>query len=389
MAVRILVTDRHLAPVGGPIPGWSRLDVTVRHMTAGAGTFRVPARPAVLAQLAAGHRIVIVRQSPGQPARIFAAGPLEGEPGEWEWSASPDGAGPGPGTLTVTFTTDEAAVLERITYPDPAQPADGQTADRWTMTGTGEQVMRALVDTNAGPAALAERRVSGLILGQLAGVGDTITYSTRFEAIGDALRTVSLAAGGLGWRITQAADVLRFEVFAPADRTNEVRFSRGLGNLRSFRYSPTSPSCTAAIVGGPGEGAARLIRERLDTAAAARWRRAERFVDRRQADQVAELDQAGDDALSDGAETVGLQTETVDTPRQAFGTHFGLGDRVGVELAPGVVVPDVVTAARLTADARAGERVTCSVGNRPAGSDLDWLIEMRRLARRISQLEAV
>lgn len=391
MQVRVLVTDRSLTPLGKPLAGVRDLDVELRHMTAGSGSFTVPARPATLEQLAAGHRIVVQRRAGlGRPWSIFGAGPLESEPGEWDWSADPrDGSG-GLGRLAVPFSTDEAYVVERVTYPVPTQPATAQTASAvWTGNGNAEVVMRQLVDVNAGPGALAARRAPGLVLGALAGVGGNVRLSTRFQPLGDELRTVALAGGGLGWRVVQVGSSLEFQVFAPRDLTGSVRFSRGLGNLRRFRWAPASPTCTVAIVAGQGEGTARTIRERIDAAAVARWRRIERFIDQRQTDALDELDQAGDEALADGAEQLGLETETVDTARQQFGTHFGLGDRASVELPTGIVLADVVTSARLVGDAKAGYRVTSTVGSRPQSTDLTWLAEARRIRRRLARLEAV
>lgn len=391
MQVRVLVTNRALTQVGPPLSGVRDLDVELRHMTAGAGTLTVPAKPAVLEQLAAGHRIVVQRRPGlGRPWAVFGAGPVEAEPGEWEWSAKPGDGSAGLGRITVPFSTDEAYVVERVSYPVPTQPATAQAASAvWTGAGNAEAVMRSLVDLNAGPGALAARRVPGLVLGALAGVGGNVSVSTRFQPLGEVLRTLALAGGGLGWRVVQVGTTLEFQVFAPRDLSGTVRFSRGLGNLRKFRWQPKSPTCTVAIVGGQGQGTARTIRERVDAAAVARWRRIEKFIDQRNTNVLAELDQAGDEALADGAEQLGLETETVDTPRQAFGVQFGLGDRATVELPTGVVLTDVVTSARLTGDAKAGYRVSSTVGTRPQSSDLAWLAEVRRIRRRLSNLEAV
>lgn len=391
MQVRVLVTDRNLAQVGPPLSGVRDMDAEVKHMTAGAGTFTVPAKPAVLDQLAAGNRIVVQRRTAlGQPWSIFAAGPIEAEPGEWEWSADPgDGAG-GWGRVAVPFSTDEAYVVERITYPNPAAAATAQTASAvWSSSGNAETVMRSLVNLNAGPGALAARQVPGLVLGAVAGVGGTVSISTRFQPLGDELRALALAGGGLGWRVVQVGSSLEFQVFLPRDLSGTVRFSRGLGNLRRFRWSPKSPTCTVAIVGGQGTGTARTVRERINSSAVSRWRRMERFVDKRQTSSTAELDQGGDEALADGAEQLGLETETVDTPRQQFGVHFTLGDRAAVELPMGRVLTDVVTSARLTGDAKAGYRVVSTVGSRPQSTDLTWLAEARRIRRRLTNLEAV
>lgn len=392
MAVTLLVTTHDLQPVG-ELRGWSDLDATVKRNTAGTGAVSVPGHPAVLDLLAAGRRLVVVRRTAlGLPARVFCAGPLEGEPGELERAAAPGERTAGPGRVTVRFTTDDCHVVERITWPDPTRAWSAQTTNAtWSMTAAAGAVAHALVDANCGPGALAARRAAGLVMGAGASLGPSVTLTSRFQPLGDELRKL-FTVGGLSWRVRQHDTLpqLLFDVIEPTDRTATVRFGFGLNNLRSARYESSSPSCTAALVAGQGVGTARTMRERVDTAAEARWhRRIERFIDQRQTPSTAELDQAGDKELTDGAERAALSTVTRDTARCRFGEHFGLNDRVSVEIAAGLVVPDVVDSAQLTAKAPDGERVTVGFASAPTDTDPDWLIEMRAVWRRLANLEGI
>lgn len=380
MAITVLVTDPALTVVGDPLP-WTDIDITLRFNEPGSGSVTCPAWPAVMTQLAAGNRLTVVRDG-----AVFAAGPIEGD--DYDWRIGED-----PGEIVVDFGEDLALIAGRVTYPDPslACTSDSQP-DYWAVSATAAgTAMLALVDDNAGPSALAARQVTSLTVGDGTGVGSAVSYRTRWTAVCDDLRTLATAGGGLGFRTTETASSIVFEVYAPVDRSTgvgAVRYSRGMGNLRQVTRKRRAPTGTAAIVGGGGELADRVIRERVSTAGVAAWWRTEVFVDQRQTSDTTELDQAGDEALDDGAETVSLSMVTVDTVDQAFGTHYGLGDKVAVEPIPGFQVADVVRAVRLQATPEDGEQITSTVGTSDAHAEPAWIRQMRALDRRLGRLEA-
>lgn len=389
--IQILVTDRDLNVVGDPVTDWTELDVTLRFNEPASGSFTVPASTGLQQQIAGSEsdalrRVVVIRDG-----SIFCAGLIE-KPGDEEWSV--DGQNAGPGTMTVAFSDDLARVASRLTYPDPAAAATAQTSTaRWTSTGNAEDIMRSLVNLNAGPGALTARRVSHLVLGADQGVGTTIKFGTRFEPLGDALRSAAVAGGGLGFRTQQVGTTIEFQVYQPPDLSGAVRFSKGLANLRSYSYEPALPSATVAIVGGQDVGTSRVVVERSDAAAVSRYERMETFVDQRQSDDTSadttELDQAGDEALAGSAASARLAAVTIDTPDQKFGVHYPLGARVSVELGTGAVVTDVVRAVHLQMTPDAGEVVTALVGSQEASSDPLWVKHLRGLARRLDRLETI
>jgi hypothetical protein len=269
----------------------------------------------------------------------------------------------------VIYVADDLALIAgRVTYPDPANAATGQTAARYTFTTVnGEDALRDLVDVNAGPSALAARQVAALALGADNGIGVAVSYSTRFEPLLDAARAIAIAAGNLGFRTVQDGLSVLFEVYDPRDLTDSARFSRGRGNLRRIRYQPSAPICTAAIVGGEDAGTARVIRERLNTALITDgWGRVESFVDRRDVTDVDELDAAGDDALSAGTMSIRLEIDALDTPAQHYRVNYGLGDVVSVEVYPGVTVPEIIRAIKIDFSATKGEVITPIIGTADA-----------------------
>ncbi|RKR92763.1 ReqiPepy6 Gp37-like protein [Micromonospora pisi] len=383
MDVTLITTDANLVPVGDPIADWTNLDVTLRYNEPGTATVSLPRTAVTADQVAPGSRMVMYRDG-----KVFCAGRIE-VPGVEEWSV--EGPNSEPGTTQITWSDDLAWLVARRTYPTPAVPVTAQTDARWTATGNAEDILRALVNLNAGPSALAARRLPRLVLGPDMGVGTNVTFGTRFESLGDALRSVALA-GGLGFRTTQVPGrLIEFQVYRPRDLRGVVRFSQGLSNLRSYRYEPQAPTATVAIVGGQDEGVDRVIVERVNTAAVALWGRLETFVDRRQSDDTvgntAELQQAGDEALAEGAETARLSAVTIDIPEQRFGVDYGLGDIVSIELASGIEVADIVRGAHYQATPKTGEYVTALVGSQSASADPLWVAYLRDLSRRMDRLE--
>lgn len=382
MAIKLLTTDRNLTVVGDPIVCWSKVTSVLRFNVASSGQFDAPAYPWLLDQLETGSRIVLIRDR-----TVWCAGPLI----EYKYSKAVQGQASHYGTITVTFADDFAPVGGRVTYPNPAVAADDITQPaRYNLAATNaETAIRNLINLNAGPGALTARQIPQLVLGTVAGVGSNISVSTRFEPLMDAVRSAAIAGGGLGVRTRQVGDQIVVEVYQPVDRTGSVRFSFGLRNLVSADYTRTAPTLTAAIVGGQGEGADRTITEYLDTAGVTAWGRLEQWVDQRNTNDATELDQSGTEALAEGGEKAQLATVTVDTDTQRYGEHYGLGDRVSIEVWPGREVADVVRSVQLDAESSTGaETVTATVGSQEASSDPNWVRQLRRIDRKLSYLQA-
>lgn len=381
MAITIRVTDPDLALVGDPLLGVTSLDVTDVFNGVGTGEIVLPAAPEVIDLLDPGCRVEVVRDG-----ALFLAGPMMA----YQVQRDTSGQHIDPGTLRINFASDMAYVAGRLTYPNPALAAsDGAQPAYWTATSTpGETILLDLVDANAGPGALTARRVPHLTVAADGAHGATITYRTRWEPLADALRAVALQAGGLGFRVVRSGATLEFQVYVPDDLTAEVRYSWGLGNIPSMVYRRVSPTVTTAIVGGEGEGADRIMRERADSADEANWWRVERFVDQGGVDVTAELDQAGDQALTEGGEGAALVMEVVDTAYQRYGTHYRLGDVVSVSPIAGVDVAQVVRGVHLTYSPDGGEVVSALIGTSDVSFEPAWVARMREVGVKLARLGA-
>jgi hypothetical protein len=376
--ITLQITKPDLTPVGDPIGDWLEVDSTLNGNGAAAGTVKLRVRQDLLADLdTAQARLVVVKDG-----SVWCGGPVE-KRGPYARAAD------GTLSLSVSFTDDFGHIAAFRTYPDPAHAATAQTAGTKSWTNTNaETIARALVNDNCGPGALTARRLPSLALGVAAGVGSNIDYSTRFKPLGDELRAVLLAGGGLACRTRETTTQILFEVWEPEDRTASVRFSDALGNLRSFEYDPTAPTATVALVGNASAGASRTIVERPDTAALAYWGRWETFVNGQDKATTTALQQAGDQALADGAETAQLSLVAVDTPDQQYGSAYGLLDLVAVELWAGFEVAAAVRAVRLFADASTGEETVYPlIGSGSATSSSRLVRWLRQIERRTRALE--
>lgn len=380
MNYTVMITGPDLKPLTDPVP-WSSLDLVLRHNQVGSGVVAAPAQPQLLTALGVNRPRVVVRRDD----RVLISGPVE-KPGSYKWTAADHGGGPG--TIEVAFADNLVWLARRRVYPNPAQAATAQTTAYYTATGVNaETLSRTLVNVNAGPGALAARQVTGVALGAVAGVGTPVNLTGRFEPLTDALRTIAFAGGGLGFRLVDTGTALQFEVYAPRDRTKHVRYSRALGNLRDLSTSPDAPTCTVALVGGTGVGASRTVVERIDAAAVTRWGRIEAWVDQRGVADTTGLVQYGDQALTEGAEKVGLTAVAVDTAHTRLGLDYWLGDRVAVELANGVQIADLVHAVKVTATPDEGEVIMPVIGQTDPTTNKPTTRAIREMLRRLGQLE--
>lgn len=375
----VLVTDQQLTVVGDPIACWTSIDVTLRFNEPGSGLVTMPGYPWIREQLAPGRRMVVIRDQ-----QILIAGPVE----KWLYERSDDGENAGDGILTVSFSDDLALVVARQTYPDPTLTPSTQVIDNWTFTGNAELALRALANLNAGPGALTARQLPKLALGTLASVGTSVTASAeRMEPLGDVMRRIAAAGGGLGFRTRQEGQQILFEVYQPLDKSSSVVFSFGAGSLKYVAYEVTAPTATAAIVGGQGDGADRFLIERINDGGQEAWGRMETLVNRPGNDPVADLNAAGDEALAEAAETARLPTTTADTAFQQYGIDYDLGTKVSVESWPGSMISDLVATVHLQAWPTSGEYVSTTVGSQAENSAPAWIQRMRAMDRRVGYLE--
>lgn len=297
------------------------------------------------------------------------------------------------GSYEITGVDDSIVLSDRLAYPTPTT-ADvaAQTTEKDTRSGIAEDVMKAYVAANIGPTAPAVRQVPGLTVETSLGRGTTVTASARFESLYEILKPLA-DVSGLGFTVEQVGSGLQFQVYQPTDRTANIRLDLQNGRLTKTEYSFTQPKLTRTIVGGSGDGVARVFLERTtaDSAAAETlWgRRIEVFTDARNTAVPAELQQAGDEALAtDGKTIVSVSLTPSDDQTMLFGVDWNLGDRVSVVVGSDQVAA-IVTEVGILIDSD-GVRIGATIGE-PYTQDYESQLIARQLDmdERISNLERI
>jgi hypothetical protein len=286
------------------------------------------------------------------------------------------------GTLTVYGPSAEQVIADRLAYQVPTSAATNQAAAEYDRrSGVAETVIKAYVNLNAGPGALVARRTTGLSIEADNLRGSSVKGSARMMNLLELIQPLALS-GGIGFRVvfSTVTGQLEFQVYVPTDKSGTAKFGMQLGNLVSYERTQEAPRSSVAVVGGQGDGTARVFRELIDSAAITLWgNRSEAFVDRRDSTDTVELDQAGTEEIVTNGPINGLAIKTMDTPRLQFYKDYNLGDKVSI---PDKGVTDVLREIELSWTAEKGPSAESTVGSSSVtGTD--------RLIKRLNYLNRV
>ncbi|MDZ4064558.1 MAG: siphovirus ReqiPepy6 Gp37-like family protein, partial [Coriobacteriia bacterium] len=204
-------------------------------------------------------------------------------------------------------------------------------------SGTAEAAMRHYVNGNVINPTDPARAVSLLALEADQERGGTVSYQARFQTVAEVLEDLSLASG-LGWDtpMATAMDGFLFRVLAGRDLTPgngvypPVIFSPEFGNVRMLQYRHSRmDSRNVLYVAGQGEAAARVVRT-VAIGSPAGLARRELFVDARDLELAAQLDQRGAERLAELGEETVLEVEHLPGGPFEYLGDFDLGDIVHV-----------------------------------------------------------
>jgi len=329
------------------------------------GTWSVAVRDDALARrIAAGWRLIMV-----DDGELIVSGPVTGF-----------GSDVGEGQVLLSGVDDLCHVGDRLVFPDPSKAADAQSTDAYyRRSGPAETVVRDMIDANAGVGAIVARRAAGVVVDASQGRGADVSTNLRFKNLLVEARSLA-RLGGISFHARQDGDTIRVGFTEHRDLSRRVRFTWQNGGLLGGSYELQAPSVTDVVVAGQGEGTARTIIERSQASV---WgRRIELFQDRRDTDDVADLVQAGDEALADGAEGASASVEVQEVPGCRFGTDFRLGDTVTAEFGDTTVV-EPVRSAEIEWDGH-GRAVRLSLGDHEQDDDRSpaWVRHVRDLSVR-------
>lgn len=285
-------------------------------------------------------------------------------------------------------------IANRIAYPDPTSPWSGQNVNRidGAVGVILETAIKHYVSENIGPTAISSRKNSLLDIAADQGRGNPVTYTVQFGTgvdlnLLDVIRTLITQSGSgsaMGVSLTRVPSTNRllFDVYIPRNLSSQAWFSESLGNMTSINFYLTDPTLTDALV----QGATTFVQ---NTASARTiWNATEQFIDSSSETVATNLTSTAQQAVAAGGFGPNLNATMNDTPFLTFGRDYKLGDIVSVEVRPGVVYSDVVSAVTLTADMSQdpGLSVIPSIGNSANATATDQSI-IGQLITRIRNLE--
>lgn len=383
----------------GVLEGWA-LDLTLRLNEVGSWSITVPREtiPAPGDWPRQFSGLVMLRD--GVPV---ASGQVEST--TFEWSASPDDDAAGPGNYSISGATDMLSLGWRIVYPNPdgVWSYGGQEGTPYYVRpGNDEtlpagELMRQIVNEQAGSLARSERRVPGLRIGQPLDIGAQVKVRDRFSNLLDLLREVALAGGNLVFDVVDALDSnFDFVVREPTDRTLTARFGPELGNVTSLKMQYAAPTVTAALVAAGGELDSRYLQEFPDELAG-QGRRFEALVDQRQVgsadsnnevtpEQEEELVKKAEEVLAEGAAQTAVSARILDTPHVQWLRDYNIGDLVSIQTPLGAVT-DFVREVRVKVDETGYEQIETTIGTEEATQEDPMARVVKRMQRRLYQLE--
>jgi hypothetical protein len=364
-----LLNPNNLASMG--MYQFSTIEATLLYNAVGSYSIQLPYSDAVWATMMSGDFIVRVNWR-----GLFTFGgkcetPTYSDslPGSTGGSGSSSGGGAGQ-FITLNGADYLAIIANKICYPDPTVAWSAQKPGNQAVVISGplETAIKYYVKNNVGPNALATRKHPLLDIAVDQGRGPAVNYSVNFTSgqslnLMDVIRALIAqaygAAGvGMGIQIKQNGSRLLFDVYLVPDKTATVMFSEALGNLTSVSLSMTDPTCTDALVQGanqmmkpdgvtPDPNGHSFISASVTSTP---WTKVEHYVGDTSESLPANLSTAAQNALFDGTAGPSLATTTTDSPYLVFGHDYFIGDKVTVEVRPGVTYQDIISGATLTID---------------------------------------
>jgi hypothetical protein len=365
--------------------------VVPRANQVGSWSIKLPANVISDAGVESPHVLCSELRVPG--AGIIVTGPggviLSGPMVSPTYDASTSDPG---GTWTIEGVSDLILLADALAWGDPSTYSlTNQNTSNDVQTDVAETLIHSYVSRNIGSDAVTERANARLVSATDQGRGPLLQKSPRFQNLLELVQEI-VTGTDLLVDVVQVDSQLELRVTESADLSLAVRMDIENDQLSSSQYHYTAPGVTDVLVAGMGDGVARTIINRSNAtaqAASAAWgRRIERFVDQRQTDVLAELEQAGDELLATEGDTVkAFQV----VPNSNLGLVYGINWSVGAKV---TIVIQGVESVAVTSEApisitKEGVFVGATIGNSVSAFDWESIIETKQstLDARVSSLE--
>lgn len=313
----------------------------------------------------------------------------------YQWDANSD-------EVVFTGEDDTAWMKWRLASPAPTTADQSGTwtaaAEDVTPSAAASSVIAYIAQRNLGIDAWPGRQVAGSTSSVT--FGATMVQRSRWQNLLTFCQEIATAGAvnGIepGFRLAQVGEALQLQTYQPANRTDTIKLSPSLKNVRSITYERTAPEATTAYVGGTGEGAARTYFVKSSTESAVWGRREADLANASSVSAATELTTEADKVLTEKGPKHSLSVVPIDKPNMEFGVDYFVGDKVTAvlnqfgpdgALKPGGVVTDVLREAQVSLTA-AGAEVTATVGSNGTGFNLLKLFgRVRSLAARLTDVE--
>lgn len=218
---------------------------------------------------------------------------------------------------------------ERNAYPDPTtEPPWAVSHD--LITGAGTTALASYLRRNLGVEALPDRQWAGVTV-EDAIAGLTGEWSARMQTLRELTRRVATDSGIRCRPRMEFNGQIVFRLDAPLNLSSVFVFS-DQSDLSEVHMRWVPATATSVIAGGQGEGAARAFARAATTATGARRR--ERFSEQTSLVGAGELARSAAATVTKGMATWVVDAQVSDQVASAYryGTHFKVGDILGIEI---------------------------------------------------------
>lgn len=216
-----------------------------------------------------------------------------------------------------------------------------------SVIGPADDVMKQLVNTNAGPGATSPPRLFNGVTFNLQIAPSTASAPTytrtelAYRNLFDVLVEIATAAGVDFTVSLTPANEFEFRTYYPQlgiDRTISTGmtpqiFSLGFANMRVPSYTKSrTEEITSVIVAGQGEEAARVVIQQDSPAVSdSPWNRIELMRDARNETTIDGLNTVAATELQKGAARENFTFSVIQTPASVYGRDYALGDLVTIQ----------------------------------------------------------
>lgn len=339
--------------------------------------------PRMAALTAPGARVVVRYKPEDRPWRFFMSGSVLERGGGGNRFAP---------WRTFTVLDDDGALDEIECWPNPTGNANQQGDEDayFTRTGPAETVLKQVLAPNVA------RQGTVLTIPPSSGLGATVTVSMRFHLASERLLP-AVRAAGLRLRVRQEGTGRVLDVTVPPTLAQTLTQQSGI--VTDASYKVARPTITRVTLLAGGEGKARVVRTKVDSALEDEYGvKLPASIDARDIQHDPETDPSGAafeaaleqrmaDKLAEGAPKASLSAQLTESGWFRYGVAYDIGTRLAVRLAGEEPIEDSIRRIPFSFTPDAGATFTPQVGEWSDLADDPLIKHVSALTRAVGDLE--